>query len=141
MRRSASASKTKVETFYRLAPTPVEDARPDLLLERLRELLNASVRRHLMADVPTGLFLSGGLDSSALTLFANQHAAPPKTFSIGFSASDRGDETRFAALVAARAGNENVRIDLGPANLDDLDPIVDALEECYSLSPSANPAR
>jgi asparagine synthase (glutamine-hydrolysing) len=121
--------ETRVETFYRLAPAPMQDTRPDALLERLRELLNSSVRRHLMADVPTGLFLSGGLDSSALTIFANQHTAPPKTFSIGFTASDRGDETHYAALVAARAGNENVRIDLGPANLDDLDPIINALEE------------
>jgi asparagine synthase (glutamine-hydrolysing) len=121
--------ETRVETFYRLAPEAAGDTRPEVLLERLRELLNASVRRHLMADVPTGLFLSGGLDSSALTVFANRHVGPPKTFSIGFSASDRGDETRFAAAVARRAGNENVRIDLGPANLGDLAPIVDALEE------------
>jgi len=121
--------ETRVQRFYRLAPAALDDTRPEILLERLRELLNASVRRHLMADVPTGLFLSGGLDSSALTIFANQHAAPPKTFSIGFSSSDRGDETHFAAQVAARAGNENVRIDLGPANLGDLDVIVNALEE------------
>ena len=122
--------ETRVETFYRLAPAPLEDTRPDVLLERLRELLNASVRRHLMADVPTGLFLSGGLDSSALdAVRKSARQAPPKTFSIGFSSSDRGDETHYAALVAARAGNENVRIDLGPANLGDLDPIVDALEE------------
>lgn len=120
---------TRIHRFYRLAPAALEDIRPESLLEQLRELLNASVRRHLMADVPTGLFLSGGLDSSALTIFANQHAAPPKTFSIGFSSSDRGDETHFAALVAARQGNENVRIDLGPANLGDLDSIVEALEE------------
>lgn len=121
--------ETRVRRFYRLAPAVIEDVRPESLLEQLRELLNASVRRHLMADVPTGLFLSGGLDSSALTIFANQHAMSPKTFSIGFSASDRGDETHFAARVAARAGNENIRIDLGPANLGDLDVIVDALEE------------
>jgi len=115
--------------FYRLSPAEIEDTRPERLLERLRELLNASVRQHLMADVPTGLFLSGGLDSSALALFANQHTAPPKTFSIGFLSSDRGDETQAAAEVARRAGNENIRIDLGPANLDDIDPIVTALEE------------
>jgi asparagine synthase (glutamine-hydrolysing) len=121
--------ETQVHRFYRLAPAVLEDTSPDFLLERLRELLNASVRRHLMADVPTGLFLSGGLDSSALTIFADQHAAPPKTFSIGFSSSDRGDETHYAALVAARAGNDNVRIDLGPANLADLDGIVEAIEE------------
>jgi asparagine synthase (glutamine-hydrolysing) len=124
-----TTGQTVSHTFYRLGPAAIDDRRPDEVLEKLRELLNLSVRRHLMADVPTGLFLSGGLDSSALTVFANHHAAPPKTFSIGFSASDRGDETHFAAAVAARAGNENVRIDLGPANLGDLDPIVDALEE------------
>ena len=121
--------ETRIETFYRLVPGTIDDERPEALLERLRELLNASVRRHLMADVPMGLFLSGGLDSSALALFANHHVTPPKSFSIGFSASDRGDETRFAAEVARRVGSENVRIDLGPANLGDLDPIVEALEE------------
>jgi len=119
----------RVQTFYQLAPGVIDDQRPEQMLERLRELLNASVRRHLMSDVPMGLFLSGGLDSSALAFFAGYHTAPPKTFSIGFSASDRGDETRFAAEVARRAGSENVRIDLGPANLDDLDPIIAALEE------------
>jgi asparagine synthase (glutamine-hydrolysing) len=121
--------QVRVEHFYRLKPAPVEDTRWESLVERLRELLNASVRRHLMADVPTGLFLSGGLDSSALTVFANHHGDPPKTFSMGFSSSDQGDETAFASAVARRAGNENVRIDLGPANLGDLDPIIDALEE------------
>jgi asparagine synthase (glutamine-hydrolysing) len=120
---------TSTESFYRLAPAALDDVHPDVLLEELRELLNASVRNHLMADVPTGLFLSGGLDSSALTVFSNHHVAPPKTFSIGFSLSDRGDETQFAAAVARRAGNENIRIDLGPANLDDIAPIVAAIEE------------
>jgi asparagine synthase (glutamine-hydrolysing) len=124
-----STGETREQAFYRLAPARIDDTRPEALLERLRELLNASVRRHLMADVPTGLFLSGGLDSSGLVVFANHHAEPPKTFTIGFSASDRGDETSAAAEVARRAGNENVRINLGPANLGDLDPIIDALEE------------
>jgi asparagine synthase (glutamine-hydrolysing) len=121
--------EVRVEWFYRLRPALIEDQSQEAIVERLRELLNASVRRHLMADVPTGVFLSGGLDSSALVVFANHHGPPPKTFSMGFSASDQGDETQFAAAVARRAGNENVRIDLGPANLGDLDPIIDALEE------------
>jgi len=45
------AERRGLWTFYR--------ARPEALVEQLRELLNSSVRRHLMADVPTGLFLSG----------------------------------------------------------------------------------
>jgi asparagine synthase (glutamine-hydrolysing) len=124
-----ATGEARSHCFYRLTPEAIDDQRPDQLLERLRELLNASVRQHLMADVPTGLFLSGGLDSSALALFANKHTAPPKTFSVGFLSSDRGDETQVAAAVAKRAGNENVRIDLGPADLRDIDPIVAALEE------------
>jgi asparagine synthase (glutamine-hydrolysing) len=121
--------EVRAQTFYRLKPGEIDDHRPEVLLERLRDLLNAAVRTHLMSDVPMGLFLSGGLDSSALALFANHHTSPPKSFSIGFSSSDRGDETRFAAEVARRTGSENIRIDLGPANVGDLDPIVAALEE------------
>ena len=75
------------------------------LVEQLRELLNASVRRHLMADVPTGLFLSGGLDSSALTVFANQHARRPRPSPSASRASDRGDETRVRRR-GRRAGPE-----------------------------------
>jgi asparagine synthase (glutamine-hydrolysing) len=124
-----ASGAVRFERFYSLAPAPVEGATAVALVEQLRDLLNASVRRHLMADVPMGLFLSGGLDSSALAVFANHHSNPLRTFSIGFLSSDRGDETRYAAEVARRGGNENIRIDLGPANLGDLDPIVDALEE------------
>ncbi|HVZ71748.1 MAG TPA: asparagine synthase (glutamine-hydrolyzing) [Polyangia bacterium] len=123
------SGETREETFYRLRPATIEATEPGAIVERLRELLNASVRRHLMADVPTGVFLSGGLDSSAIVLFANHHAQPPKTFSMGFSSSDQGDETQAAAEVARRVGSENVRIDLGPANLEDLAPIIDAVEE------------
>ncbi len=123
------SGETRVETFYSLKPADLDGLGAADLTEKLRELLNASVRRHLMADVPTGLFLSGGLDSSALVMFANHHATRPKTFTIGFTASDRGDETRYATEVARRTGNENIQIDVGPANLGDLGPIVAALEE------------
>jgi asparagine synthase (glutamine-hydrolysing) len=135
-----SVDPSFARTYLRLGyvPSPgtaflgIEKVRPGTFWEidvDTGEVLNASVRRHLMADVPTGVFLSGGLDSSALVVFANHHGPPPKTFSMGFSSSDEGDETQFAAAVARRAGNENIRIDLGPANLGDLDPIIDALEE------------
>jgi asparagine synthase (glutamine-hydrolysing) len=120
---------TKTETFYRLAPGVIEDRRPEQLAEQLRTLLNAAVRTHLMSDVPMGLFLSGGIDSSALTLFANHHTSPLKTYSIGFTNSDRGDEIAYASEVARRGRNDNLKIDLGPANLDDIGPIVDAIEE------------
>jgi len=69
--------------------------------EQIRHLLSESVKRRLMSDVPLGIFLSGGIDSSALTYFANQALGEEKlkTFSIGFSEASF-DETMYSSKVA-----------------------------------------
>ncbi|MEY2481383.1 MAG: hypothetical protein QOI04_2310 [Verrucomicrobiota bacterium] len=71
--------------------------------EQLRELLDRAVQRRLIADVPVGVFLSGGIDSSAVTAFASRHVDQRKlkTFSIGFQERSF-DETEFGKLVAAK---------------------------------------
>jgi asparagine synthase (glutamine-hydrolysing) len=69
--------------------------------EEIRHLLGESVKRRLMSDVPLGIFLSGGIDSSALTYFANQalNGEKLKTFSIGFTEASF-DETLWSSKVA-----------------------------------------
>jgi asparagine synthase (glutamine-hydrolysing) len=69
--------------------------------EELRHLLDAAVKRRLVADVPVGIFLSGGIDSSAVTAFAARHVAAGrlKTFSIGFEEATF-DESAYARRVA-----------------------------------------
>jgi asparagine synthase (glutamine-hydrolysing) len=130
--------RTGAETearYYELCPENIDGSSDDDLAAALRERLDAAVARHLIADVPMGIFLSGGLDSSALATFASRHSDRPlATFSMGFAASDRGDETRFAAEVAATLGSPNVRFDLQPEALADLDQIVASLEEPLSDS-------
>jgi asparagine synthase (glutamine-hydrolysing) len=71
--------------------------------QELRELLDRAVHRRLQADVPVGIFLSGGVDSSAVAAFATRHigAETLKTFSIGF-AEKSFDETEFGRLVSAK---------------------------------------
>jgi asparagine synthase (glutamine-hydrolysing) len=71
--------------------------------EQLRELLDRAVARRLVADVPVGVFLSGGIDSSAITAFASRHvsAGKLKTFSIGFH-EKTFDETQYGELIGAR---------------------------------------
>jgi asparagine synthase (glutamine-hydrolysing) len=70
---------------------------------RLIELLSQATARRLVADVPLGAFLSGGVDSGAVVaLAARQRAAPLDTFTIGFEGAE--DETPYAAAVAARYG-------------------------------------
>ena len=69
--------------------------------EELRARLDAAVKCRLVADVPVGIFLSGGIDSSAVTAFASRHvpAGQLKTFSIGFEEATF-DESAYARRVA-----------------------------------------
>ena len=68
--------------------------------ERLRELLSRAVKRRLMSDVPLGVFLSGGVDSSSITALAARHVSGIKTFSIGFR--EKSFDESGPALFAAR---------------------------------------
>lgn len=69
--------------------------------EEIRDLLRKSVRRRLMSDVPLGVFLSGGIDSSAITAFAAEAAGGDrmKSFCIGFEEASF-DETKYARIIA-----------------------------------------
>jgi asparagine synthase (glutamine-hydrolysing) len=93
------------------------------LSRELRDLLARAVRRRLVADVPVGAFLSGGVDSSAIVaLMATQSTRPIQTFSIGFpDASD--SELPWARTVAARYGTVHHEAVVGPA----IGPILERL--------------
>lgn len=75
------------------------------LCEEIRATLERAVQRRLMSDVPLGVFLSGGIDSSAIAALAAKHVPPGElhTFSIGFS-EPSFDESSFARLVARKLG-------------------------------------
>lgn len=90
-----------------LQDRPVNPFREDECAERLKLLLNDSVRLRLRGDVPVGVLLSGGLDSSAVTAFASR-ASPAKlhSFSIGFDEPSY-DESRFARRIAGDFGTEH----------------------------------
>ena len=80
----------------------------DALCEQIRATLEAAVKRRLMSDVPLGVFLSGGIDSSAVAAFAAKHvpAGALHTFAIGFN-EPSFDESSFARLVAERLGTQH----------------------------------
>lgn len=83
----------------------------------LRHLLAESVRLHLVSDVPLGVFLSGGIDSSALVALMSQVATErPKTFSVVF-AEKQFSEASYAQLIADRYGTEHQEILLTEAGL------------------------
>ncbi len=99
--------KVALTRYWRLSFLPKirldEREAADELMRRLRE----AVKLRMVADVPLGAFLSGGLDSSAVVAMMSELGAPPvKTFSIGFHQPDY-DETRWARMVAERFGTEH----------------------------------
>ncbi len=85
--------------------------------ERLDHLLSASIKEHLAADVPVGIWLSGGIDSSTVLHYASQHATTPlKTFSITFNGREF-DESPYLREMAARYSTEHHELDLGPSTV------------------------
>jgi asparagine synthase (glutamine-hydrolysing) len=114
-------------------PHSVDGLSPDTAAEKLGGLLDAAVRRRLMSDVPLGVFLSGGIDSSAVAWYAQKNSASPvKTFSIGFSEKSY-DESDIARLVASHIGTEHHQEILSAQHSLELIPeIIPKLDEPFA---------
>jgi len=98
-------------------PQPVEDDQS--LLEQLEKLLEASVRRQLVADVPVGVLLSGGVDSSLVTaLAARVSSEQVRTYTIAFPGQGIFDESGYARLVANHFGTAHTELAAEPATVD-----------------------
>jgi len=108
---------TRVERYARPAPVPASEVRnedPADLAEELRARMRDSVRAHLIADVPVGVLLSGGVDSSLLAALAAQESGEPvHTFSIGFEERSF-DELDDARSVAAMYGTRHEELVVRP---------------------------
>jgi asparagine synthase (glutamine-hydrolysing) len=81
-------------------------------VEHVRSLLDSAIEEHLISDVGIGAFLSGGIDSSIITLVAGQILGKQlRTFTVGFP-QDEFDERDIARLVARKAGSEHVEVEV-----------------------------
>lgn len=94
--------------------------------KKLYELMDEATRLRLIADVPLGAFLSGGIDSSVVVALASRHQQQLNTFSIGYKDHPFFDETRYAQLVADRYHTHHTVFSL--TNNDFLEHIHNVLE-------------
>ena len=90
--------------------------------DTLEMLLGDAVGRRLVADVPLGAFLSGGIDSSAVAAMMRMRSnAPVRTYSIGFR-EEGFDEAPHARAVAAHLGTDHTELYVSPAEAQDVIP-------------------
>jgi asparagine synthase (glutamine-hydrolysing) len=112
-------------------PQPFAGTPEDASAELVRRV-DAAVARRLVADVPVGVFLSGGIDSTTVAALATRHKKPLRTFSIGF-VEESFDETPFALLASKRLGTEHLSERFsGQDCLDLLPDAVASLDEPFA---------
>ncbi len=114
------------------SPTPLsyEDSKKELF-----HLLDESVKRRLVADVPVGCFLSGGIDSSIITALAAKHKQNLNTYSIGFTDEAYFDETKYAAIVAEKYKTNHTEFKISSSELlNNIFDIIDYIDEPFADS-------
>jgi len=131
----ASAERgIRIERYWDVSFDPDGGRDETELVERLRGMLDESVRLHMVSDVPVGAFLSGGIDSSSVVaIMARQASGPVKTFSIGFDEQDY-DELRYARQVAERCDTEHHELVVRPDAVDLVEDLAWFLDEPFGDS-------
>lgn len=125
-----------IKEYWSLKAGKNEEAHNErFLIRQFKDLFEDSVRKRLISDVPLGVFLSGGLDSSSITaIMSRQTHDPVKTFSIGFE-DERWDESRYADMVARHFCTDHKKIILGHDAIRRLPEVIWHMDE-----PLADPA-
>lgn len=120
-------------TYYDINKTIETSLPEEEITEKIRDLLEASVKRHLISDVPVGVFLSGGIDSSAITAFASKHyKGKLKTYSVGFDYDKGINELPLAKEIAEKYGTEHHEVHISGIDvIDTIEELVKAHDEPF----------
>jgi len=103
-----SKDNFQIRPYWRIEDVAMVSDNEENAAQKIRLLLEKAVKRQLVSDVPVGIFLSGGIDSSAVTAFASRHyGSTIKTYSVGFD-FDRGvNELPKAKMIADHFGTDH----------------------------------
>jgi len=128
------STQPQPQPYWQLPETCDYPGSYDQAKERLRTLLTEAAVMRTIADVPLGVLLSGGIDSSIVTaLLAQESGRPLRTFTINFD-DPKFSEARYARLVAEKYNTEHHELHLKPSCLDVLDTIVEHFDEPFADS-------
>jgi asparagine synthase (glutamine-hydrolysing) len=131
-----SPGKLDIQEYYSIPKENIHKQYSyDQAKENLANLLEESVKKRLVSDVPLGSFLSGGIDSSVVTALASKHKTDLHTFSIGFKDEKFFDETEYASLVAKHLKTEHTVFSLTNDDLfKHVHSILDYIDEPFADS-------
>ena len=129
-----------VRQWWNLRPEPFDPVpTPDVAVDELADRYETAVRRQLMSDVPVGLLLSGGVDSTLLLDLMSRHGSGWDTYTAGFGDDDPHDEIAGAAATTQQFGARHHAVRLRRADFErELPRVVAAMEEPVT-SPSVVP--
>jgi asparagine synthase (glutamine-hydrolysing) len=121
--REQNTNKTSRYWSFQVLEKPTIQSESEAI-QKLRYLLEESVKKRLVAEVPLGAFLSGGIDSSIIVGLMSKHLPKVKTFSLGFAGDERYNETPFARIAAKRFNTEHHEFIVEPKALSLIDTLV-----------------
>ncbi len=124
-----------VKKYWIPASPPASHKEESLLLEELDTILGQSVKSQMIADVPVGVMLSGGLDSSLITAYASEQDKDLYTFTVGFEGYGGADERHFARQVAQWFGTRHREL-----NVSGADPEIMSKLSAQCCEPNTDPA-
>jgi asparagine synthase (glutamine-hydrolysing) len=132
-------SQTEVEdhAYYQLEVKRQQYGRLDYesAKKQLVHLMDEATRLRLIADVPLGAFLSGGIDSSVVVAMAARHKQRLRTFSIGYKDNPFFDETKYAQMVAVKYNTEHTVFSLSNNDfLENVDDVLNCMDEPFADS-------
>ena len=128
-RLAVSRDGCKSHPYWSVSDTEQLDVGEEEAVAEVRTRLDETVRQHLVSDVPVGIFLSGGIDSSAITALASRHySGALKTFSVGFDFDKGVNELDKARIVADRFGTDHREIHV---RADNVPKVLEQLVRCH----------
>lgn len=126
-----SKNSFELKSYYQLNSLPQNNE--NSIDNKLNEMVYNSVNLRLNADVKTGAFLSGGVDSSIVVSVASQIKTDLKTFSVGFKNNSFDDETKYARMVAKKYNTDHYEFFMNDENiLETMSKVLDSIDEPFS---------
>lgn len=126
-----SKNKVEIKRYWNLPEfNNQEYQKTEALVDKLDKLLSESVKRQLISDVPIGVLLSGGVDSSLITAYAAEHSTGRiKTFNISFEGFGKFNESNYAKIVSQYFGTEHIELSGNDISFEIIDQLIEYFDE------------